>query len=210
MTKQEEYEQKLLVQAYNDFASHEITRETETSWTLRGNDTMHLWAQIVVLEGNSVLVFGDVETVLFQWWDTSIEPERILRTVSRSNLQYLASKAAVGMGSDFEAYTVDRGVLIEDLQDALREEIEEGEYGDDVCVDMYRRLIRDLQAGDIAAEDVDAEIYEETEDSEMLGSYGRVPDQKMFYARAAVQRLAVLKGWVEESSLTLLSICCHK
>ena len=174
------------------YANHALTESTERTWLLMqpeanvryGTGSTHMWAEVLVGWGGTLLVHGDHGTSIFRTWDRSIEPFTLLSWCARAGVDYLAAKVV-----DHElAYAWDRDAAVTHLRAAVQDFKNDGCYSDHAIADAEKFI-------DDAPEDKH-DFFEKLHSIELLREFHRIgyqPNPTIYYSRGAVRRLCDLK-----------------
>lgn len=186
----EEHLERHRRQAAEAFSRHAITKHDDRRWLLQrmhadGKPEWVYAAEIIVLEGGSLYVGGDIDHVVFACGPH--DPMARLRWIGecRDLGWYVAQKARIGMGGRDGVDVWDGAIAAQELRRWLREnpeELEDPDALDDACGadernDFYDAAIRAIREGDA---------------HEIVGPMGEVLAPRVIYAHAALARLCEL------------------
>lgn len=191
--------EQLMSEARAAFERHELRRSSEGRWSLHrklsdGSWDSIFWIEVIVLAGGKLLVHGDIEHVLFAYYSDR-DPLNVVRWMGqcRDIDYYVHQKATIGTGRKAIDTDDDRvaawqlAARIEDEKDQLRQ------------VECMTAALAELAAGEhltpvrqSLAERLGRAGY--SDDWEWIGDLGTVPDARLYYAHAGLQRLCVLLG----------------
>jgi len=185
----EERATQLQALAHKAFAQHSIRERSEGRWVLQKKHTEGeyagkwescYWTEIIVLSGGSLLVHGDISSVIFSHYSDDRVPENVLRWMgSHPNVDcYVAQKAAIGMGGSQHVQIRDDEVMeaeirekVKKLRESLARECSDGLYL--LLEDIETTLDEDAEGVgmlvDNALQRLDS--CEEIEDSEDSAAY---------------------------------------
>jgi hypothetical protein len=193
----DEYNAQLATLARKALERHEIKEEGPGRWVLYrrnadGTYSAQYCAEIAALHWGTLLVHGDIETVVFTG-GSHRAPLDLVRWVGGrgepTDYCYLAQKAQRGMGAGTDALDTEvaRGDVLAEIA-CVRDAGATGEQ-----LEPYDDALRALDDGE-HIEVVRHNLWRDGDDvdTEFLARLGRVIDPRVFYAHAACARLVAL------------------
>jgi hypothetical protein len=175
--------------AHEAFANHKIVSESDRRWSLRreidGKTRSEFWTEIVVLDGGSMLVHGDIEHVIFSRYTDTKDPLDVLRWIGECTDfgWYVTQKATIGTGHE----------LIEVIDDAaFRDDLKRIAKEDRGAVIEIRDALRKLDYGEHPKMVLHDLCVSGKVDTESLVGVGKVTDARVYFAHAATKRLCEL------------------
>lgn len=189
----QEYQEQMLRLARAAFTEHQIVEgcAKDRRWTLfRPGSSTH-WTEVVLLAGGRLIAHGDIEAVVFCGYSgptgavRNITPP-IFEWVAKSYISYIAEKATRGRP---KRNHIDLEVALHQLERLHAEAIKNERCFED------RDLI--VEAIEHITEDgnYDYAIHAMSQtslDAEYWSDIGKVIEPRIFYAKAAVERLCAL------------------
>lgn len=126
-----------LARATKAFASHEIVSSDARSWVLKkrrkdgdGWDG-HFWVEVVVFNGGTMLVHGDIDHVMFGHYGKFEEPAELVYWMggTKDFSYYVMQKARIGMGNlaDKALETRDEGVFFDRILGHIEDRFLDGQ-----------------------------------------------------------------------------------
>lgn len=183
-----EYIGDLQRSANEAFSKHRIIKTSGDRWVMHGNHGSIYWVEILWLEGQKLLVHGDICAVIFAYAARSYTPRQLVSWMGRSGLDYVCEKATIGTGSEVTKKFVP-DLAIEELRWLMNEAVK----NDDRDVLCHREEIEEaiirFAHGDEPPEAIIIELYNAGLDPELLADLGRAISPRVVYAHAAVKRL---------------------
>lgn len=143
---------------------------------LRGGFT---WVEIVVLQGGSVLVHGDCDTVIFSSYYRPTHPRQVIDWIATSDCDYAEQKAAIG-GSQSRIWSEE--LVTERVLQWRREKL--------VTAAQARQLVEVLKDG--GQESFLTELHSFGHHELTSHHFGMVPAPRVFSAQAALRKLKKL------------------
>lgn len=185
-------DKKLCELSKNTLAVYTLADEAPApGWVIEG--PLHGWISLVPLIGNSLLVYGSCEAVLFRWYDVDFHLERGVCRTASSSVDYLAESARMCSGRTY--YEHDREVLLGDLEELI----------DEYARDSHLLGIKaSYQAGDISYLTVRERLSAWSHNTITrytdldFDHYGMAVKPSIYFSRAAAARLMALQGWDSE------------
>ena len=140
----------------NSFTGHKIASEDESRATIRNPDNSNYWTEIIQGQAGLLVIAGDGPDIALRTYRSGSTIEGLVRWCAGSNLDYLATKVAIGtarkhcpdaMAHDLREYCVDQRDALgelpyEECDDAAAqyaagiEGVEELELVADGCYDL--------------------------------------------------------------------------
>lgn len=137
-----------------------------------------IWAEVVVLRGGSLLVHGDMDTVVFSNYHRPWRARQVIAWMANKNSDYGYATGKAGLGGSIAKCFDDEVAFSRVLEFRRRGTIDKG---------VARELTDLLRAGTDQRE-FSTRMYELTLDPELC-SLGTVTDPRVFMALAVCQRL---------------------
>lgn len=185
------------------FAKHRIVTQSTDRWRIaipheRGGWQSQYACELVVLWGGSILVHGDIDTVMWSRYSDDRYPREVLRWMGRHAKVdgYCVQKAVAGSGhSLIEVF--DPIAFEADLAEKLADELEvcaEGSEDPDVSerVTALRDAIVDFTHYNSDPQTVRCDLQSAGFEGEMLWPLGIVTGARVYFAHAALRRLCAL------------------
>jgi len=152
--------------------------------------------EVVWLRFGRLLVHGDLPPVIIAAPDSDFR--EAVRRLATSHIDYIADKVTEARGED--GRTVDRDVLVSDLLEHRREEVEVFEEAGGRGVSTAERidaLDEAIEASEGGTDPylVRLGLYRRGVDPEILLGLGRVVAVPVWYAHAALRRVDEIHGW---------------
>lgn len=136
--------------------------------------------EIAVLSWGTLLVHGDIDTVVFANYFNAKNPREVIAWMANASSGHAREKASIGSGGKI-AQDVDLDIAVKDLLEIRRQGY--------ISADCAREANAYLKNGDLEA--AKRAIYEFSGDAELC-DLGSVVDSRIFMAQAALQRLLFL------------------
>lgn len=188
MNERKRRHEQLTGLAAKAFSNHDQISCEDGRWYIASSSSVFYWAEVVWLRGGKLLVHGDIEAVIFDGGGDFIGIERA-RFFADSDIDYITSKASMGMGSDL-AMEIDPSVMAFDLRvvfDDMRKQ--PPDYCDDKACISIREAIEQLNNG-VPTYEVIRELYDRVDND--WSCIGRVPSVRIYYAHGALKKLCEL------------------
>lgn len=154
------------------FESHEVRRLSNTEWSVKRPGRSEFWAHVLAGEHGHLLVYGDIDPCVFAYGPKN-SPEALVRWIGGEEMSaghegYVAQKAAIGMG--------------------CREAV--WEWDADTAVVDAKELGRSIDAA-LPPDVVRQALYDDGVEAEDLADFGMVIAPRVYYAHAALRRVAL-------------------
>ena len=207
----EQYHKNLVSLSTTAFEQHFIKTNESDRWVLQGRTSSGQWhtnhlAEICVLRWGTLIVHGDVETVVFSGFSGGSEnPIDVLKWMGcTSDLRhYVAKKAVRGLDGDSMIYTKNGSVAVWQLNRCIEDR--KSELGDnetpesDPYIQSCDYAIKDLLNDEVPVERVLWGLYESYDpddesntslfDPDEISGLGKVLTPRVYFAHAALKRL---------------------
>jgi len=174
------------------FAYHEILSEDRTpnllSYTIGRPGDSAFNTTIMAGTHNCLLVYGDIETVAFQYGPANLDARiRWLSLKECSN--YVLEKASIGMTGRETLLVWDEEEAVRNINDLANT------YEEDGCSSFLVISLRDMASRLSSYETEDEvlrDLYDLGVEAECLGTLGKVYSPRLYYAHAAICKLTSL------------------
>lgn len=205
--------EKRIREARECFETHTMKEVGPGHWHMRRKKDSCFWCDIAVLGGVGLVVWGDIQGLIFSYYSCAKKPEELVHWMAKFDpYYYCRQKASIGMGGDEYVDEYEDDVAIYDLRQHLKE-VKEGYTEEEwfgpvspenqftkTIADIYTEAVNDaigsINCGENLQEvirDFADDIKEIDSDAwEWLGSIGRVPSCRLIWCLAAIERLSQL------------------
>lgn len=184
---------KFQATANDSLKDHVILKDTQDSWIIGKPGRSEFKAQIIATYNGALIVYGDVDIVCFAYGGTSDKLALLDWMANRVDFDwYVTQKASIGTGYDFvHTFSHEQALWDIDREIAdLREEMTAAEDNDDDGAEWGRlqtkvetwEYIREFVYDGESAEEIQRQILEAFEDSELPGRIGRATATRVYWA----------------------------
>lgn len=187
----------VVANAARAFADHVLVAEggyapaQVYSWSIARPGDSAYSAQIVSLSAGALLVHGDIDAVVFQRSDRSLEARPFWLRGELS--EYVMEKARIGSGEE-RAMAWNRYVFFAHAAEYAAEYVAEGRDVPEWLANMID-IGESIHAHTVSRERLLSDAHDdgaESDDMEALCELGKVPSARLIYAHAAINRLCDL------------------